>query len=866
MAMRERLGQAVLELTTDNAPLKKGLASAKGDFKSLGSEVQSFAQSARAGFSIATVATTALVGGLALATAKLITLGQRGADVADVRGQFDQLSRAVGSTGAAMLGALQSGTQRTIGDFALMQAANKALSSGLVATAGDFETMAAGARLAANRTGGDAVEAFYSLTSAMASGRTAALKQLGIFVDSKVAVENYAKAHQIAAGDMNDAQRAAALQAETIKVLKTQLQEAGADSLDFADRVDQLKTRWSNFTDGLSEAIATSPVVGAALASIGEAAERAFGNDQTALVQKLTGYVNRFAIGVVDAAKMGVTAAGVLRQGWGVLELAFSGTASVVFLVGRAFTEIIATAAELAAKLPGVGSSFQTLATDARNSANEVAAMQDSFHDQAAEALEAVKGNSKFQQTLDAVSGSLTTMRGRMVDASREQAATGETTTALTGRTRELTEASTANAAAMKAQATATAQAAKAQRDFTNFVEERRIEDAQRAMDGAEADAAAQRRFTNEVEEQRIRDHEAANAAIAEQDTKLRGIRNDVEEALLHAQGERNAALEAMRQQQLERWKQFGSDMLNTFTGNLADMLTGTKSFKEGFLGIWQGIKASFANILQGMLNDFIGGFAKKALSSLMGGPGGQGGPGGGFGDFAKNALPGFLPSFLPGGGPPGGPPVGPDWLQKVAQNPWTLPVALGIAALTWAIGEKGLFRGGEEALHVNPRRDQFLAQFGPAGTDPKSGFGRLAAQLSTWTKQPGGGSMFQALTKADSVKKYEAAQSAIVQAYAAHGKRIQSFNTGTPRLDFMNFGRETNAKLHGEEAVVPIRSGHRLAGEIATGLLSRFSTQAMLDRLTPPRNVFDALQFATHGGREKELVLPCTLGSVVVF
>ena len=32
-----------------------------------------------------------------------------------------------------------------------------------------------------------------------------------------------------------------------------------------------------------------------------------------------------------------------------------------------------------------------------------------------------------------------------------------------------------------------------------------------------------------------------------------------------------------------------------------------------------------------------------------------------------------------------------------------------GAVLLAWAIVDKGLWRGGEEALHVNPARDRFL-------------------------------------------------------------------------------------------------------------------------------------------------------------
>jgi hypothetical protein len=53
-----------------------------------------------------------------------------------------------------------------------------------------------------------------------------------------------------------------------------------------------------------------------------------------------------------------------------------------------------------------------------------------------------------------------------------------------------------------------------------------------------------------------------------------------------------------------------------------------------------------------------------------------------------------------------------------------TAAAATGVGAiaavLAWGIAQQGWFRGGEEALHVNPARDEFFAQF--ARLDPQAG------------------------------------------------------------------------------------------------------------------------------------------------
>jgi len=52
-------------------------------------------------------------------------------------------------------------------------------------------------------------------------------------------------------------------------------------------------------------------------------------------------------------------------------------------------------------------------------------------------------------------------------------------------------------------------------------------------------------------------------------------------------------------------------------------------------------------------------------------------------------------------------------------------------------------------------------------------------------------------------------------------GDGLPGFSTGTPGLDFLNFGKQRRVNLHGNEAVIPRGSGHELAGEIAAGLMS---------------------------------------------
>ena len=274
----------------------------------------------------------ALLGGAAVAAGgAIIAMGQRGAAVKDVADSFGALSKSAGETGDVMLGSLRKGVIGTLSDFELMKLGNKALGAELITTAADFETLGAGARLLAKRTGGETAEAFDVLTSAIASGRTAQLKQLGLFVDSKVALDVFRKSIGVAVGDLTDKQRATALSAAALKGLREELKNNGTDMADFGELVDRGKVRLQNFTDSLGVAIAESPVVQAGMRVIGDAIESAFGSDQSQLVKTLIGYVNTFALTSVDMASVTIEAARAIGN-------AFFGIRAAVFELGNVWT------------------------------------------------------------------------------------------------------------------------------------------------------------------------------------------------------------------------------------------------------------------------------------------------------------------------------------------------------------------------------------------------------------------------------------------------------------------------------------------------------------------------------------------------
>lgn len=113
--------------------------------------------------------------------------------------------------------------------------------------------------------------------------------------------------------------------------------------------------------------------------------------------------------------------------------------------------------------------------------------------------------------------------------------------------------------------------------------------------------------------------------------------------------------------------------------------------------------------------------------------------------------------------------------------------IGAGAALLTWAVVNKGLFRGGEEGIKVNPSRDAFLLQFGPGGwnyTEPMSGAPKLAqilAEISAWEtngtdNQVYDRSLMTPLLKADTMEKFVPVTRQIRDLLGRYGVGIDAF------------------------------------------------------------------------------------------
>lgn len=209
----------------------------------------------------ATAATVA-AGAVAGIAAGVSALGARGADINDLRGNFGQLTSAIGIDSVGALNALRESFAGTVSDAELMKMANQAMAAGLKPTQEELTRLADAARILADRTGTDATTAFHTLAEAMATGRTRGAELLVGTIDNAKAVQDYAEKLGVEASKLSEADKAKAAAIAMDERLKAVIAESGRATSDFGDQVAASKVKLTNFVDGISEWVASSPAIG----------------------------------------------------------------------------------------------------------------------------------------------------------------------------------------------------------------------------------------------------------------------------------------------------------------------------------------------------------------------------------------------------------------------------------------------------------------------------------------------------------------------------------------------------------------------------------------------------------------------------
>lgn len=358
----------------------------------------------------------------------------RGAQIAGISTAFGNLTGAVGTTAATMLGAMRTATKGLVTDIDLMAAANKALLLGLPVTDASMGQLANAALVLGRAMKQDAQKSFDDLITALGRSSPMILDNLGLTVKVGEANEAYAKKLGIAADKLTDQQKKLAFYDAAMEAARLKVAAMGDVQLTLGDRLTVIKNRWTNFTDALAVAIAQSPVLNALFAALGDGMTAAFGTNQIGLVQTLIGWVNKIAIGLISVGQVGVSFGSGLVTVFSAVRLPLDAIAAAFLTVSGTIAGGVARILELAAAVPGVGRGFDASAVAARNAATAMQQQAAAAQANTKAAWEGVTGQSAAQQMLGKVGAALADMKAKMIAASQSQADATAIAAGLTAR------------------------------------------------------------------------------------------------------------------------------------------------------------------------------------------------------------------------------------------------------------------------------------------------------------------------------------------------------------------------------------------------------------------------------------------------
>lgn len=423
--MSERIIEIVIKgknlTSVDFAAARKELRALEQGQKDVSASSVSMGQAFKGSFTMVAAAGTAAVAAIGAVAFAVNELGQRGSTVADVVDQFDVLNRSIGNNAASLRTTLARAMAGTITDFDLMRATNQGLSQGLQLSEDQFGLTAKAARVLADRIGGDSKTAYEALTMAMATGQDKTLKGIGLNIDAAGAAEQHAASLNKQVSELTEAEKTTATRNAILVEMQRVLAQSGEAEVDFTDRVDQAKTILANFVDTQAESIARSPVLAAGMDAIGRAFMGAFGPKQGQLVDLVTAGVNRLAMMAVDAGIIFVEIGRTGYQAFGLLQVPIRAIGVALTYMAERAAASVATIAELAASVPGVGRGFQGAATAARLVADGLSSVHAASQRSLADAFDLASGHGKVDQTLQRVSSALATAKSEMAAASLTQ-------------------------------------------------------------------------------------------------------------------------------------------------------------------------------------------------------------------------------------------------------------------------------------------------------------------------------------------------------------------------------------------------------------------------------------------------------------
>lgn len=183
---------------------------AESSFSSMFSSASSSVSNLAKGFGIASIAIAAVGFSLTAAFSQAQEIANTADEISKVNTQFDFLAEKAGDATGSLRESLVNVNQGINDTEDVLKAANVALTNLNLSTSDIGQNFEAARRISV-AMGTDALQSFEAINTAIASGNTRVLRQVGLFVDADSAIESYASKIGIAAKYLSDVQKESAL-------------------------------------------------------------------------------------------------------------------------------------------------------------------------------------------------------------------------------------------------------------------------------------------------------------------------------------------------------------------------------------------------------------------------------------------------------------------------------------------------------------------------------------------------------------------------------------------------------------------------------------------------------------------------------
>lgn len=191
----------------------------------------------------------------ALKTAqKLVDFVEFGAQANRSAAALDNLARAAGTSGDAIVGAIRTASQFTIDSLTAMQVANRAMIMDVAETPAQFEKLTKVAVALGRAMGVDAATSIDNFVTAAGRQSRLVADNLGLLIKAEDAYANYAASLGIAADELTLTQQKQAFLNEMLVQGEAKMQALGDQTLDTAGKFEQIKALSAELKTNLGKA------------------------------------------------------------------------------------------------------------------------------------------------------------------------------------------------------------------------------------------------------------------------------------------------------------------------------------------------------------------------------------------------------------------------------------------------------------------------------------------------------------------------------------------------------------------------------------------------------------------------------------